>query len=324
LINLYFRSQPQKFKWIPGDRYIISIFRNLFRDKRTSGIEKVFVNLCKGFDVLNIAHSINRPFKKIGPNEPVVILGSGRYALEGYKQPNPVIAGIGLMTHPSEWPALFKEYPVAKYLQHSEWTNNIYADYYGKDNCDLWHAGIDTDHWQPNENIPKTIDILIYNKIMWDKKNTDMNLRQPILNKLDWLGLTCKEIIYGQYTEPQYFDLLQQSRAMIFLCEHESQGFACCEALSVNVPVFAWDQGFWLDPNRLKWNDPVIKATSIPFFDEHCGMSFKDIMGFENGINSFWNKVRAGNFSPRTYILENLTLKKSAERMMEIIGSVYK
>ena len=110
---------------------------------------------------------------------------------------------------------------------------------------------------------------------------------------------------------------------MVFLCEHESQGFACCEGLSMDVPVFAWDQGLWLDPGRFKWNDPIVPATSIPFFDSDCGMSFIDYLDFENKINQFWEKVINHEFKPRSYVLANLTLQKSAQKMLTIINKVY-
>ena len=110
---------------------------------------------------------------------------------------------------------------------------------------------------------------------------------------------------------------------MIFLCEHESQGFACCEALSMNVPVFAWDQGYWLDPNAYAHGNETIKATSVPFFDKNCGMRFSDLKGFGDNIDLFLQKATKGDFQPRNYILQNLTLKKSAERMLEIIAEVY-
>lgn len=280
-IHLYFRKQPIGYKWIPGDKYLINLFRNLFQKKRISGIEKVFINLCKGFDRLNVDYKVNQPFKKIKPDEAVVILGNGTYALSGYTQPNKIIAGIGLMTHPYEWPNLFQEYPIARYLQHAAWTNNIYIAYYGKANCTQWPAGIDTEHWQPGHEALKQTDFLIYNKIMWNKPDINIQLRHPILNQLHQLGLTYKEITYGHYNEAEYYEALKSSRAMIFLCEHESQGFACCEAMSMNVPVFAWDQGFWLDPNRFKWNDPVVPATSVPFFDHRCGMTFTNFEDFE-------------------------------------------
>jgi hypothetical protein len=302
---------------------MINLLRKLFNLKKVGGVEKVFINLCKAFDELKIDYVKNPPFKKILPGEAVIILGNGKYALQGYDKPNPIIAGIGLMTHPAEWPNLFKEYPVAKYLQHSTWTNNIYIPYYGVGRCEIWPAGIDTKKWAPDNRSQKTFDFLIYNKIMWNQDDVYTSLKDPIIDQLEQLGLSYKEIVYGKYKEGEYFGLLQQCNAMIFLCEHESQGFACCEALSMNVPVFAWDQGYWLDPNRFKWNAPQVPATSIPYFDDRCGSSFTNFKDFENRISYFWDKVKTNSFNPRAYILENLTLKKSAERMLEIVNSIY-
>jgi len=323
-IHLYFCEKRQPDKWIKGDRYFIELVRRIIRRKKTSGVEKVFINLRKGFDELKIRYAVNTPFEDVKPGEPVVVLGAGRYALEGYTQLNLIIGGIGLMTHPSEWPTLCQDYPVVKYLQHSEWANNIYIPYYGKEVCQQWPAGIETDKWAPARANQKTADILIYNKIRWEHDKRNCELREPIISKLQQDGLTYRELVYGQYKEADYYEALTSSRAMIFLCEHESQGFACCEALSMNVPVFAWDQGYCLDPNRFKWNDPVIPATSIPFFDERCGMSFKDIRQFNDQFSTFWNNTINEKYSPRQYVLENLTLKKSAECMLEIIRSVYK
>jgi len=323
-VHLYFRLPPKENRFIWGDKYLFTLAGKLFRKKKISGIGKVFDNLREGFDELKVDYDVNFPFNRVKPDEPVVVLGWGKYALEGYDIPNPVIAGIGLMTHPNEWPDLFKEYPVAKYLQHSEWTQNIYARFYGEDNCALWPCGIDTQKWAPVTGVPKKYDVLVYNKIMWDKEKTDRDLKQPILQTLAGMGFTAHEIIYGNYAENEYYEALLNCRAMLFLCEHESQGFACCEALAMNVPVFAWDQGYWLDENRFVWNDLVVEATSVPYFDARCGMTFKDLEGFKNGIGEFWKKVGNGDFNPREYILENLTLKKSAQRMLDIISGVYK
>ncbi|RYU91613.1 glycosyltransferase family 1 protein [Mucilaginibacter terrigena] len=323
-IHLYFRSQTVTDRFLPGDRYIIPALRKLIKGSRVSGIEKVFINLCKGFDELRVNYDINLPFKKIQPDEPVVVLGNGMHALQGYHQPNPVIAGIGLMSHPSGWPNFFTDYPIAKYLQHSVWTNNIYLPYYGEGNCAIWPAGIDTDKWAPKAKAIKKHDILVYDKIMWDKNDTRKQLKAPILAKLNTLGLSYAEITYGDYKEAEYFEILQQSKGMIFLCEHESQGFACCEAMAMNVPVFAWNQGQWLDPNRIAWGETeVVPASSIPFFDERCGMEFKNPEDFEAKIDQFWHKLISNGFNPREYILENLTLKKSAQIMLDIINSVY-
>lgn len=304
---------------------MIGLLKKIIRRKKISGVEKVFINLCKGLDQLKVAYDINLPFKKIKPAEPVVVLGNGKYALNGYKQTNPVIAGIALVTHPAQWPGLCEEYPVAKYLQHSAWTRNIYIPWYGADKCELWPAGIDTEKWSPAGTSNKKFDLLVYNKIMWNKQQIDNELRLPILKKIEQLALSYREISYGQYEETAYHNLLSQCKGMVFLCEHESQGFAICEALSMNVPVLAWDQGLWLDPNRFTWGElNPVPASSVPFFNDKCGIRFKKFEDFEKQINIFWDGIKNDIYSPRDYILENLTLKKSAQRMLQIIGSVYR
>lgn len=322
-VHLYFRQPPLGHKIFPGDRHLVNFLRKIAGKKKVGGVERVFLNLCKSFDRLKIEYTVNKPFSEITPAEPVVVLGAEKYSLQGYGQPNPVIAGIGLMSHPCEWLTLFKDYPVAKYLQHSQWAKDIYTPYFGDGNCDLWAAGIDTDEWLPSPK-EKTIDILVYNKIRWKRDQINATLKDPILKLLDKAGLSYKEIVYGHYFEAEYRSLLQQSSAMLFLCEHESQGFACCEAMSMNVPVLAWDQGFCLDPNQFRRSEKDIPATSVPFFDESCGIRFKDFPDFEKKLNLFWGKVQSANFEPRRYILQNISLEKSGERMMEIIKSVYK
>lgn len=322
-IILYYRKPPEKDRFVYGDRWFRPLIRTLIRGKKIGGIEKVFINLKKSFDLLNIPYLENLPFKYIQPQDRIIVLGKEKFTLEGYSKPNKIVAGIGLMTHPSEWPSLCNDYPVAKYLQHSEWTKNVYVSYYGESICDLWPAGIETEKWKPNTDIKKDIDFLIYNKISWDKENNHLTLRNPILRLLEEKGLSYKEIVYGSYNSQDYHQLLHRSKAMIFLSEHESQGFACNEALAMNVPVFAWDQGFCQDPNRFKWGQPEIKTSSVPFFDDKCGLVFKDFVEFNIKIDSFLEDLNENNYQPRAFILENLSLIQSGKRMLTILGEVY-
>ncbi|WP_121809531.1 glycosyltransferase [Mucilaginibacter kameinonensis] len=322
-IHLYFRKPPEKDRYFPGDRYIFSAARKLLRPKKISGIEKVFINLRLGFDEIGVNYVVNRPFKEIAPGEPVVVLGIGKQALEGYNKPNPIIAGIALVSHPTQWLTMCQDFSIVKYLQHSKWANDIYIPYYGAEVCELWPAGIETQKWLPEKDKKPVYDVLIYNKIRWNHAEMEAELVEPVKNKLKELGLSFTEIIYGHYQEADYHKLLKLCRSMVFLCEHESQGFACCEALSMDIPVYAWDQNFCLDPERDKWGTPDIPASSVPFFDDTCGMKFKNYAAFETGFDAFWEKVTQQQFTPRDYILKNITLEKSARRMLEIIQEVY-
>ena len=319
---LYFVKPPEQDRWIKGDKYVRSFIRTLLRGKpRPGGVEKVFINLCKGLDKLGVEYKINIPFNQLHKGDKVGILGAGKHCLDGYKQSNKIVAGIGLMTHPSEWPNLCEQYPVIKYLQHSEWAANVYKPYFGTEKCAIWPVGIDTEYWKPQVGVGKNIDVLIYNKIRWNKEKLNIELRDPIVGYLKKNNLSYTEIVYGSYSEKGYNDLLKQSKAMIFLCEHESQGIACCEALSMDVPVLAWDNGFCLDPNRFSWGDALIPATSIPIFDERCGERFQSIDLFETTADVFFGKLCTKKYNPREFILQTITLEKSAKHFLNFFES---
>ena len=60
-IHLYFLTEPPGDRFIKGDRYLIRLIKRLFYpDNKVSGVKKVFINLCKGFDELNIDYDINK------------------------------------------------------------------------------------------------------------------------------------------------------------------------------------------------------------------------------------------------------------------------
>ena len=299
--------------------YLRKIIRG---DSPPGGVDMVFINLCKGLDKMGVSYEVNLPFNQLRLKDQVGILGRGKYSLQGYDRPNPIVAGIGLMTHPSQWPSLCEEYPVVRYLQHSEWSNNMYRPFFGDAICEIWPVGINTKRWAPKTSVQNTVDVLIYDKIHWNRQDLVPNFINPIKKKLNTLGVKTETIRYGSYKPDEYESALRRSHSMLFLAEHESQGLAYQEALSSGVPVFAWDPGQCLDPNRFAWGEAHIPATSVPYWDQRCGMTFSDLDDFEKKIEDFWQRVREGQFSPREYILETLTLEKCAKRFVDIIEEV--
>ena len=96
-----------------------------------------------------------------------------------------------------------------------------------------WPIGIDTDIWRPAlETSEPEIDVLIYDKILWNREIRVPELLDPICYYLDKSCLSYKVIRYGTYRPDDYRSLLHKSRLMVFLCEHETQGLAYQEALS--------------------------------------------------------------------------------------------
>jgi glycosyltransferase involved in cell wall biosynthesis len=209
-----------------------------------------------------------------------------------------------------------------KYLQHSRWANDLYRPYFG-DRCTIWPAGIDTSIWRPTAESRKTIDFLLYDKVLWNYDRTRTELLDPIRAVLRRRGFVFREMRYGFYDEREYSDVLSKSRAMILLVEHESQGLAYQECLASGVPVLAWDQGRWLDPNRFRWGTPEVAATSVPYWDDRCGMRFTNAAEFPERLDEFLSRLKSRVFAPRDYVMENLTLERSTQRFLEILSTVY-
>ena len=144
----------------------------------------------------------------------------------------------------------------------------------------------------------------------------------PILLGLKKRGLSYEFIRYGFYKPANYSAALARAKAMLFLCEHETQGLAYQEALSCGVPVFAWNPGAWLDSWRFRYGEGHVPATSVPFFDERCGVQFLAVPDFGTALDLFIEKLRADRFAPRDYILENLTLQACAKNYLTLLRSV--
>lgn len=321
---LYYKPLEETDRWVPGDKYIRPLVRRIIRGpKKIGGVDKVFINLCKGLDLLDIEYKINMKFKELRPDDRVGVLGRGRKCLNGYDKKNPIVAGIALMSHPSEWPTLLDDYPVAKYLQHSSWVSEVYKPYFGE-SVKIWPVGIDSSHWSPRNPLnEKEIDVLIYDKIMWNKQIVSPVFIDYMKSFLEKQKLTYRVITYGCYNSADFHQILNNSRSMIFLCEHESQGLAYQEALSCGIPILAWDQGICLDPTYTSNNTEIIPASSVPYFDDRCGMKFKSIDEFNSKFIAFWDFVKSGKFNPREYILENLTLEKCAKGFLEQFNDIY-
>jgi len=319
-LSLHYLPEPERDRWLPGDRWVRPLVRRLVRGRpRPGGLDKVFLNLRLGLDRLRLPYEVNLPYRRLRPGDLVGVLGRGRHCLEDYARPEPLVAGIGLMTHPSQWPTLLSDHPVACYLQHSAWTADVYRPFFG-DRCAVWPVGIDTVAWQPRVNsADKPFDFLLYDKIPWDRDGWEDRLVRPMRETLARGGLSHRVIRYGEYQPGEYRAALDQCRAVLCLSPHESQGLAYQEAMAAGVPILAWDPGFCQDPERFAWGQPVIPTTSVPYFDARCGRRFADLAEFERELPRFLEDLRAGRLAPRDFVLEHLTVEKCSRHFVEIL-----
>jgi len=320
-LNLFY-EEPDPDRWFLYDRYPRKVIRHIFRGKpRPGGQTRVFLNLCKGLDKLGVDYRVNdyRYIKK--HTEEVACIIGKPHVLDKIKWQNPILFGAAVFSHPCDDLNLFNRLPVRKILVPGEWMRQMCKPYYG-DHVLAWSVGIDTDKWSPAITT-KDIDLLIYDKVMWEYERANLNLIIPIESHLAKQGLKIAKIRYGFYKEEYFHELLNRSRAMLFLCEHETQGIAYQQALSCGVPILAWDRGgFWQDPSYYPHKVQYEPVSSVPYWDDCCGVKFQNINEFPNKLEEFLDKLSSQYFAPRDYILNNLTLEKCAQNYLDILLNI--
>ena len=279
----------------------------------------MFLNLCAGLDRLKIPYRVNN-YRYIDrhPDELACIIGKP-HVLDKASWRNPIMFGAAVYSHPISDPDLLKRLPVRKVLVPGEWMRQMWEPYYG-DAVIAWPVGIDTESWKPDFHAEKTFDFLLYDKVLWEHQSYEHTLLEPIRQELRHRRFRYSELRYGYYQEETFREKLRRCRAMIFLCEHETQGIAYQEALACGIPILAWDRGgYWRDPEFYPHRVKFGPVTSVPYWDERCGRTFADAAGFPEKLSQFYADLT--HYSPRSYILQNLTLEICARKY---VGHVQK
>lgn len=230
--------------------------------------------------------------------------------------------GPNVHDHPSVDPHLLDRLPIRKILVTSEWFRKMCEPAWGE-KVMVWPVGIDTEMWRPVPDEEKDTDFLFYDKVMWERERNKRELIGPLRAELTARGLTTVGLRYGYYREATFHELLKRCRAMLFLCEHETQGIARMQALSCGVPVLAWDQeGYWLDPSYYPHKVRFGPVTSVPFWDERCGVKFKHAVEFPAKLEEFLDGLGRRRFAPREFIVENFSLEKCVAEYVRIVERV--
>lgn len=312
-LNLFYR-EPDPDRWLPLDRYPRRVVRRLMRGQtRPGGQALVFINLVKGLDRLGVPYRVNDfGHARRNPGELACIVGKPQVLFERQWR-NPVLFGASVFNHPVDCPDLFERYPVRRMLVPGDWMRRMLEPYFG-DRVAAWPVGIDTDRWAPRPD-NKTCDVLLYDKVRWEHDDYDRSLLAPIRAALHDRNLSFEEIRYGYYQPHELRDALGRCRAAIFCCEHETQGLAYQQMLASGVPVLAWDRGGpWQDPSYFPDRVQFGPVSSVPYWDERCGMKFATLAEFARVLPEFWDGVLGGAFAPREYVLDHLTLEKCANQ----------
>ncbi|QIL40664.1 glycosyltransferase [Pedobacter sp. HDW13] len=324
-LNIFY-EEPNPDRWIKFDRYLRQIVRRIVRGKtKPGGVMRIALQLMKGLDKLNIPFRFNDfSYIKKHPEEIACIIGKPQI-LDKFKWKNPIIYGAGIFSHPTDDLDFLIKYPtIKKILVPGPWMKEVFDPFYGSHMVDFWPAGIDTEQWSDKIKTPSpTVDFLIYDKIIWQYDTFEASLLKPIKKILDNHNLSYEVIRYGTYNHAELTAKLSKCKGSIFLCEHETQGQAYQQILATNTPVLAWDKGgYWQDPSYYPHKVQYQPVTSVPYWDERCGVKFTNATVFSDKLFEFIAKNKENKFMPRAYVLENLSLEASTQKYLDLYNSI--
>jgi len=196
------------------------------------------------------------------------------------------------------------------FIVPSQWVKNIHAidPIINKKNIHVWSGGIETEVWTPTSQ-DKDISCIVYLK---NRSREEYMRLEKIAAKLPSLFSRAAVFHYGMYDEADFFECAKRAKFAILLTNTESQGYAYMQLLSAGVPCLVFNK----DSFYHKESDKLLNATSVPYFDDRCGMVTNDIT--KEAIEEFLS-FSYTRWSPRDYILENHTIEKSTTRYLELL-----
>jgi hypothetical protein len=199
------------------------------------------------------------------------------------------------------------------YIQPSVWVTELWKNYGAEKIIPIkdFPFPVEIEKFSPNQYSQKN-EVFIYFK---RRNPQELEYVKHFLNNKN---ITYKIFDYVQkYNEEDYLKCLQNAKYGIIIDAHESQGFAIEEALSCNIPLLVWNTSVM--SQEYGSNYPNIPCSSIAYWDERCGLYFYKVEEFETSYNEFINKLET--YSPRAYIMENLSPQKCGERFIELVAS---
>ena len=155
-------------------------------------------------------------------------------------------------------------------------------------------------------------------KIMIYFKHRHPDIGNKVINFLRSKNIDYDLIQYGSYNDADFKNKLQNTKFVIWVGSHESQGFAFQETLASNVPILLWDVRSMHDeysngyPYR-GYSQPLLATTANVWSDE-CGIKIFNENELESAFNEMNSKIE--RFSPRKVIETKVSLKGAYENLL--------
>lgn len=264
------------------------------------GPGKVISNLKKGLDSLGVPY-VENP-NSIAQDDLVVALQWSNMVHQ--VNPENLILGPNICTLPIDNNYIMNG--SYKYvIVPSQWVKDLYMRWLPEEKIKIWASGIDTDEFPDVSKEEKSNDVLLY------LKNRVYDVYDFALSSVP-IDASYQTIAYGGYSEVEFKDALKRSKMCVVVDDTESQGIAIQEIMASNIPLVVLDKTRW----NTRDEAPDTPATSVPYWDERCGIKVIQDTDLKEAIKKVYDNI--GSYSPRDYILGNLSLETSASNLLQI------
>jgi hypothetical protein len=294
---------------------LLKIQKKKIPNQRYGGHYAVTRSVVEGLEKIKADFNYNP--KKLSDMSEVVYVPGGYQALKWaikMKKKGKImklIAGPIQVETPDDSNGIIKSKYIDLFLAISEWIRVFYIDMAPElsDHIDVWTVGVDTEYWKPKkqENISK--NILLYHKRPIKRM---FNECKKILENN---GYNTEVLYYGKYTVEEYREALNRNSFVVHFVEQESQGICMAEAWSMDTPTIVWNPGYFIFNNgRNEY------SSSSPYMTLKTGLFFRDYTDFETIVK---NSLTNENFSPREWVIKNMSDEICAKRLLEIINKKF-
>jgi hypothetical protein len=190
----------------------------------------------------------------------------------------------------------------------NQYKSLLFPSKWCEDSCNKFFPNLKTAVWpiaiyKPNIKIKSnpSVECLVYYK---NRPKEDL---LNVLNFLEQNNITYTGLEYGNYTQEEFKESLEEVKYCIIVDNTESQGIAIQEMMICNKPLFVWDKVTWDDLG----SDYIVPATSIPYWSNECGERVTSFEDFKLKFDSFKNNL--SNYCPENFINRELSPQKSIE-----------
>ena len=277
-----------------------------------SGHYAVTRSLVAGLDRLGVTYQYNPASeKKINGHVHVLAgLDTLRYAIEQKRKGRirRLTAGPNIVVSSVDHGGIVASKEIDRYFVNSDWTMKMYvADNPAlKGRIDFFPAGIDEQFWTIEKKKGDGKRLLFY------KKSAEESEYDECLSIARKHNYNVREIIYGNYILNDLKAALGETDVVIFFSASESQGIALQEIWATDTPSMVREFPVFEHAEK------KYESSSAPYLVDKSGLFFRSSSELEELI--IHNKLDISLYSPRQYVLENLTDKVCAKIFLEKIG----